>query len=229
MAKRPRKPTIYDVFCAVVHKEGRQFGAEASACHDVVRHRYEGPGELALKKQEGLAEDINSSNRPGDMIDGREVKSVYVLKKLKPSKRFPDTRFVPGIGHLRAGAFASRQLIRGLTRAACVVGNQRLPAPQEEAFLDMLNTGLSAKRRSDLPAELQAIIDSHIRPSVGLAEYSQGIECTTPMGPVFVPVADYDSAFYVSGVSKGLVSYKLSRAYLTDRLDRLTPMTSDTN
>lgn len=228
-AKRQPRPTIFDVFCSVVRKEGRLFNDEESAAHNVVRHRYEGPGELSLKKKEGHSEDVNSSNKPGDMVDGREIKSVYVLIKRKPTKKFPNVRFVPSIGHVRAGAAASRQLIRGLTVAACFIGRQTLSSDEEAALLDKLNTGLSAKRRGELPTELQMIIDDHIKPSRGLTEYTQGIECTTPIGPVFVPVVEYDQAFYVSGVSKGLVNYKLRYGYLVERLNRPALMTSETN
>jgi len=196
----------------------------------------EGPGERIYRRTYGLDESLVGSPKGPDVPEhgGKELKGVYASVRRKPTRAHPDGRSVPSLAHFRAGQHASDVCKRVITGVGlrlvqerfARLANQFLPADQRREFepdvawerLLVLVTGsLSGRQRALLPRWASDMIRDGIKPSVSLADYAGGIGCCIPEGHLDVPPADYDEAFTVDSVSKGLVSYKLARPYLERR------------
>ena len=213
------KRSILNLFNEIIVRENALWNEDEASLYFDTSNRSEGPGEKSYRRKHGLDETKAGSAYELDVpeLNNVELKSIVVLKAIKPSKKFPMERLTEAMCAFRAGSGACKQLSKATVLAAWTVGKLNL----DESILDLLMSSLSSKQRALMPKEISSIIEEHIRPSTALLEYTGGIECMSPKGHMYVSVNDYDDAFVLSSVTKGLVKFKLSKNYLERRLDTL--------
>lgn len=271
---KPRKLSVYQLFCRVAEAEGTTFDGCQQPYFPLDRGSEEGPGERRYRERVGLDPEQAKVKKLRDVpeLDGKELKSIQVTIKVKPTKKFPFPSEAKGITHFRAGAGTSTLLEKGRIRAldahvqkrcrdavqhvvdrvrrdsivcTCmnynkiaidesdlddIVASLKHARQDEDKILDLLNGTLSPKQRKSLPHDVWSVIENHVRPSVGLRELTGGLVVMVEAGYIDVPIAEYDSAFEFSSVSKGLVSYTIRRDYLERRLEAaLLRTVSETN
>lgn len=207
----------------------------------------EGPGERLYRRTYGLDEKLVGSPKGRDIPehDGKELKSVYMLQSRAPTKKHPQGHKVAALTHFRAGQHASDALTSVRWDVAWRDGyrqgwDDRTDELQHylgqmlanfdgvskfQTFVhitptelkELVMSGLSMTQMAKLPDWARKMIYDAIKPSVGLADCTGGIGICIPVGHFDVMPSDYDVAFVISSVSKGLVCYKLARAYVERR------------
>lgn len=233
---KPRKVSEYDLLKDTIELEGTTFleHLRSELYNPRDKKGSEGPGERIYRRTYGLDETLVGSPKGRDIPEenNKELKSIFTLQRRKPTKAFPEGRLVPALTHFRAGQYASDVCNRAIASVGMELVKQRFsrlsdafttadkhndPDIDWNVLLNLITGGLSQKQRALLPRWANDMILASIKPSVSLADCTGGIGICIPEGHFDVPVADYDDAFYVSSVSKGLVSYRLSRNYVEKR------------
>lgn len=236
---KPRKQSEYELLKDTIQLEGTTFPEHLrdELYNPRDKKGSEGPGERLYRRTHGLDESMVGSPKGPDVPEhgGKELKAIYTSTRRKPTRAHPQGRKVPSLTHFRAGQHASDICNRIITSVGIRLVEERFdrlknkfatedqrrefePDIDWEALRGLITGSLSSKQRAKLPKWADEMIYQGIKPSVSLADYAGGIGCCIPEGHFDVMPCDYDEAFYVSSVSKGLVSYKLSRTYIEKRL-----------
>lgn len=117
--KKPKKRSLYDLFIATVLAEGTTFEGCIQAYYPIDRGPEEGPGERIYREKCGLNPMDAKLKKLRDIPEqgGKELKSIFVSNRVKPTKKCPFETKRPGITSFRAGASTSTLLEKGRIRA----------------------------------------------------------------------------------------------------------------
>lgn len=220
------RTTRYLELVELMKLEGTLFNAGAVDVYFERPTASSGPGELTYRIHHGLDVTRVGASKGRDVPEhgDAEIKSIFTVQKRLPTKDRPWTYEVYDWDKLRAGQTAADlakdaiyDVIWELVRLGEIEGDVRKYNTTE--MKAVVNGSLSEKERAKLPPTALDIVMSRLRPSVGLGDCPLMI-LTLPEGWLTIPFAEYDEAFDVVNVSKGLVSYILRIDYVRGRRER---------
>lgn len=190
-------------------------------------NRATGDGEIAYRIDAGLPLDKVGSSTNCDVPEqNAEIKWISAVERWnKPTKDRPWSYPTIDVDTFRAGKYSSdhfnetkHEMYIEAVKQGCREGNHTKYL-ESDSFKKAMCGTFSKSQRLSLPQTVNTVFESRMQPSKSLK--SQNMVFSTYIGYLTVSPHQFDEAFEISGVSKGLVSYSLKFEYLQSRLQSL--------
>jgi len=199
---------------------------------DVIQHHHvlptntTGPTEVSYRMQHGLSVELVGAQKGRDLPEhgDAEIKWIVAVQKRKPTNERAWGYEVLDYSKFRAGQLSSdlmKKVIWEMMWELVALGLKEGDVQKYNTIemRDIINGTLSDDQRVKLPASIAELLTSRIRPSIALADCPY-IVLTIYEGWLTVPKEDFDEAFDLYNVSKGLVSFIMKVGYVRARRER---------